>query len=290
MASDATRMYAMVFGAYRPARIAYLVASGPVNTAFHNPELYDAYTIVANSEFSKRNLEDSGFRVDGYIHHAVDLHIMDRAGRSPYPFDRPKDRFTWFVYTANIGPRKGVESFLEAFRMAQKRTDYSIGLRAISNLDGHLKPEDRYIINHAGFGTLEYGQVMRFIAGGDYYLHLVKNESFGLPALEARALGRPLVALRMPPTVEFIPEAGAFWVPVSEVRRVRTYGVMDILSHEYDVAQAADLIVQAHDVRWNYPSQYEDMRARLLEGIEEYHYSKLYRLFADMVAEASEGG
>jgi len=290
MASDVTRMYALIFSGYQPARIAYLVASGPINTAFHNPDLYGAYTTIANSEFSKKNLEDSGFRVDGYIHHAVDLHLMERAGRSPVTFERPRDRFTWFVYTANVGPRKGVDAFLEAFRIAQRKTDYSIGLRAVSDLDSYLKPDDRYILSHARFGVLEYEQVMRLIAGGDYYLHLVKNESFGLPALEARALGKPLVALRMPPTVEFIPEPGAFWVPVSEVRRVRSYGVMDILSHEYDVAQAADMIVQAHDVRWNYPSQYEDMRSRLLEGIEEYHYSNLYGLFADMIAEASEGG
>lgn len=283
MVSANTKRYAQLFSFYGPTRIAYLVAEGPVDQLFHPPSLYSRYITVANSEFSKNNLEASGFRVDGYIHHAIDLNLINKARNSPEVFDRPKEKFTWFVYTAQVGVRKHPETFLEAFRLAQKKTDYSIGLRAISALESYLRPDDKYIINHAKFGTLPYDAVLRFIAGGDYYLHLTKCESFGLPALEARALGKPLIAVKMPPTIEFVPEEGAFWVRSNEVEQVGGYGFMDFLIHHYDIREAADAIVQAHDIRWNYPSEYEDMSQKLLEGIEEYHYRNLYKKFVELL-------
>lgn len=283
MISHNTKRHAQLFSFYGPTRIAYLVAEGLVDQNFHPPSLYSRYITIANSEFSKANLEASGFRVDGYIHHAIDLDLIRKARTDPMKFDRPKERFTWFVYTAQTGVRKHPETFLEAFRIAQRKTDYSIGLMAISALEPYLKPDDKHIINHARFGTLPYDYVLRFIAGGDYYLHLTKSESFGLPALEARALGKPLVAVRMPPTTEFIPEGGAFWVPFKEVKAVGGYGFMEFLIHEYDVKEAADMIVQAHETRWKYNSEYEDMRQKQLERIEEYHYKNLYKQFADLM-------
>ena len=58
---------------------------------------------------------------------------------------------------------------------------------------------------------------------------------------------------------------------------------MQFLIHEYDIKEAADMIVQAHETRWKYNSEYEDMRQKLLKGIEEYHYSKLYKKFVDLL-------
>jgi hypothetical protein len=39
------------------------------------------------------------------------------------------------------------------------------------------------------------------------------------------------------------------------------------------------MIAQAHDIRVNYPSQYEDMRQKMLEGVEEYDYRVKYKEF-----------
>jgi len=283
MISANVKRHVQLFSYYGPVRIAYLVAEGVVDSTFHPPSLYRRYVTIANSEFSAGNLRNSGFRVDACLHHAIDIEQCSRAMRNAKPFGRPKDRFTWFVYTAQTGVRKHPETFLDAFRIAQKKTDYSIGLRAISKLEPYLAEDDKFIFNDADFGSLPHHEVLQFIARGDYYLHLTKCESFGLPALEAMALGKPVVAVRMMPTTEFIPPDGAFWVSFYEVERVGGYGFMDFLIHNYDVQEAADVIVQAHDVRWNYPSQYEDMRQRLLERAKEYDYRRKYRVFVDLL-------
>jgi len=283
MISANVKRYVQLFSYYGPIKIAYLVAEGVVDSSFHPPSLYRRYVTIANSEFSAENLRNSGFRVDGYLHHAIDIEQCSRAMSSAEPFERPKDGFTWFVYAAQTGVRKHPETFLDAFRIAQRKTDYSIGLRAISKLEPYLAEDDKFIFNDADFGSLPYYKVLQFMARGDYYLHLTKCESFGLPALEAMALGKPIVAVRMKPTTEFFPEEGAFWVSFNEVERVGGYGFMDFLIHNYDVQEAADMIVQAHDVRWNYPSQYEDMRQRLVERAKEYDYRKIYRKFVDLL-------
>jgi glycosyltransferase involved in cell wall biosynthesis len=107
-------------------------------------------------------------------------------------------------------------------------------------------------------------------------MHLSRSEGFGMPALEARALGIPLIAVDMQPTTEFIPRKAAYWVPTRDTARVDGYGMMSFIEHIYDVDEAADMLVQAHDTYLNHRDDYKEMRHACLAGVEEYAHARMY--------------
>ncbi|MEM4765465.1 MAG: glycosyltransferase [Nitrososphaerota archaeon] len=278
-ATDKLRFLMQLFMTYDGNRIAYITCEGRIDTTFFKPTLFKPYKVYANSGFTAMNMMESGLPVHGIIHHAVDMELIEDARRNPAQLPASNPDETIFTYVGQIGVRKRPELFLEAFRRASRKTGYKIKLITVSGVAGLLKPEDHNVIEIARFGSLPYKEVLRIIAGSHYYYHMTTSEGFGLPALEARCLGKPLIALNMQPTTEFIPKGGALWVRTTGVRITEYGGLMHIKEHEYDLDEAADAIVQAHDIRLNYPSQYEDMCSKQLRGASRYDYKVLYKKF-----------
>jgi len=278
--SQNLRFWMQVFMGYAGRKILYLGAWGKPDMTYYSPTIFQPYRVYANSMHTLRFLAAAGMKVDGVVHHALDMDLVAQARRNPakLPIDR-NDGKTVFCYTANIDYRKRPDLMLEAFRKAQRRTDYRITLVTVSRISRLLTKDDRDIVELAHFGSLPYEQVLSIISASDYYLHLTTCESFGLPALEARALGRPIIALDGTPTTEFIPRGGALWVPVHGTAPEMAMGFGSYSLYIYDTDEAADMIAQAHDIRVNYPSQYEDMRQRMFEGVEEYDYRVKYKEF-----------
>lgn len=279
--SERLRFFLQVFMMHSNRRIAYVTCEGPLDKHFYKPSIFQPYKVYANSYFSAKNLMESGITVHGVIHHAVDMDLIGDAMKNPAHLPADDNQETLFTYVGQIGPRKRPELFLEAFRKASRKTGHKIKLITVSGISRMLKPEDHNVIEIASFGSLPYREVLKIISGSHYYLHLTTSEGFGLPALEARCLGKPLVALEMQPTTEFIPKKGCLWVKVTEMRRTKYMGYMDFIEHLYDIDEAADIIAQAHDIRLNYPSQYEDMRHKQLAGAKKYDYRVMYKRFIE---------
>jgi glycosyltransferase involved in cell wall biosynthesis len=273
------KWWAMAFSGHYSRKICYIVCEGRVDKEYHIPGLYNLYEIYANSYFSKKFLDEAGFKVKGVVHHAVDLNEVKQAINNPIKLNKPYNDFVWFIYVGQVNIRKCVDLILEAFRKAQQKMDYKIGLCLISEATQYLKPDDKNIIQIATFGSLSHLDVLRHIAGADFYLHLTKSESFGIPALESRAVGTPLVCLKMPPTTEFIPEGASLWVNNKGIVELGKIGGLDLVGYDYDINEASDVIAQAYDIYINQKSKYEDMKAKCLEGIEEYDFHNKYKVF-----------
>jgi glycosyltransferase involved in cell wall biosynthesis len=278
--SENLRFWMQIFLGYEGRKILYLGAWGKPDMTYYQPTIFQLYRVYANSMRTLKLLAAAGMKVDGVVHHGLDMDAVAWARENPasLPISRD-DGKTVFCYTANIDYRKRPDLILEAFRKAQKKTDYRIALVTVSRISKLLRQDDRDIYELGQFGKLPYEQVLSIISASDYYLHLTTCESFGLPALESRALGRPIVALDGEPTTEFIPRGGAFWVPIQGTTPEMEMGFGAYILYIYDTDEAADMIAQAHDIRVNYPSQYEDMRQRMLEGVEEYDYRVKYKEF-----------
>ncbi|MEM2607393.1 MAG: glycosyltransferase [Candidatus Bathyarchaeia archaeon] len=273
--SDWMRFYSQFFMTYAGKKWAYFTAEGPIDNTYYPPTLYMSYTVVANSAWTKEWLRDAGIKVHHIVHHAIDLQMIEEAKASA---QRLNDKTT-LTYVGQTGPRKRVDLMLNAFEKAVYRTQQGIALYTISALDSLSPNLSAHVHQVATFGSKSHLEVLSLIASSDYYIHLSTCEGFGLPALEARALGIPLICVDMDPTREFIPRKGALWVKYHNTVKVDGYGWMSFIEHIYDPLEAAELIEQAHDIRLNYPSHYEDMRQHLLEGIEEYDYHNKYRIF-----------
>jgi len=276
---DGVKMYATVFLSYASPKILYLSAEGHVNTNIHNASLYNCYDIYTCSHFTKEFLLEADMKVKGVIHHAVDLAECNEALKQPIIFQKPNKKFVWFFYIGGNRKRKRQDIMLEVFREAQKKLDYNIGLQYIADIDDLIQPNDKYIIKMAGFGSLSHLNVMRHLAGADYYLHLTMSEAFGIPALEARALGKPLICLKMPPTIEFIPPKSALWIYNITMNDNDELGLLKLVKFEYDKAEAVDKIIQAYDIFVNYPSEYENMKQECLKDIEKFDYHNAFKVF-----------
>jgi len=273
------KSWAMIFSGYRNKKICYILCEGKVDKSYHTPGLYNIYEIYANSYFSKKFLDEAGFKVKGVVHHTVDIKEVEEAKNNPIRFKKPNDNFAWFIFAGQDNKRKRVDLILEAFRRAQEKTNYNIGLLLISNAEKYFRPDDKNIIQIAPFGSLNHLEVLRYMAGADFYLHLTKSESFGIPALESRAVGTPLVCLKMPPTIEFIPENASLWINNTGMIEIDRWGGVYVIGYDYDVDEASEVIAQAYDIYINYKSKYEDMKAKCLENIEEYDYHNKYKVF-----------
>jgi glycosyltransferase involved in cell wall biosynthesis len=277
--SNEPKWWAMALLGQYGRKICYATCEGSIDKEFHTPGLYNQFELYANSGFTKRFMEEAGFKVKGVVHHAVDLKEVKQARDNPIFYKKPNDKFVWFIYVGQGYDRKRPDLMLEAFRKAQQKTNYNIGLLAISDIQQYLKPDDKNIIQIASPGSLSHLDVLRYIAGADYYLHLSRAEGFGLPVLESRAVGTPLICLKMSPTIEFTPPGSALWVDVNGFEIKDNIGYIKFYLHNYDLDEASDVIAQAYDIYINQKSKYEDMKAKCLEGIEEYDYHNKYKVF-----------
>jgi len=276
MISTEMHYYLALFYAHPTLRLAYLTAEGPLDKSWWSPNILSQYITVANSGWTARWLADAKIRVDAVVHHAYNPKVVAEAKKNPYTPAGPDGDTVWFSYIGQVGPRKRVEIALQSLRIAQRRTGYRVGLVTNAEITPLLQSDDRKIVKVGSFGSLPREMPLALIAGSQYYLHLSRSEGFGMPALEARALGKPLVAVDMMPTREFIPRGAALWVPVKETLQVESFGPMAFVEHVYDVEEAADIIVQAYDTYVNDRDAYQDMVERCLEGVEAYAHTNKY--------------
>jgi len=275
--------YLSLFYAHPTQRLAYLTAEGPLDKSWWRPSILAEYKTVANSRYTARWLSDAGIRVDAVVHHAYNPTVINKAKKNPYTLAEYGDDTVWFSYIGQVGPRKRVDIALQSLRIAQRRTGYRVGLVTNAEIMPLLESDDRKIVKIGSFGSLQRDRALALIAGTQYYLHLSRSEGFGMPALEARALGKPLVAVDMMPTTEFIPRGAAFWVPVKDTQLTDGLAPQAFMEHIYDVEEAADIIVQAYDTYMNHREAYQDMVARCLEGIEDYTPMNKYPLLLRML-------
>jgi glycosyltransferase involved in cell wall biosynthesis len=277
MVDSNMHFYLSLFQAHPVKRLAYLTAEGPLDIVWWRPNLFNGYVVVANSNWTARWLTESKIDVHAIVHHAYNPEMVEQALKKPLTPQGNDGRTVWLSYIGQVGPRKRLEVALDALRLAQRRTGYGIGLVTNAPVDPYLKPDDRKIVRAGLFGNMPRDRALALVAGSQYYMHLSRSEGFGMPALEARALGIPLIAVDMQPTTEFTPRKAAYWVPARDIVRVDGYGMMSFIEHVYEVDEAADILVQAYDTYLNHRDDYEEMKHACLAGVEEYAHTRMYQ-------------
>jgi glycosyltransferase involved in cell wall biosynthesis len=116
------------------------------------------------------------------------------------------------------------------------------------------------------FGRLPRLTILSLIANSHILALPSLAEGFGLPILEAMALGTPCVHAELPPLMEF---STCFTVPVTGVsyldKAEAGLGGIIFESHIWDVDEFANRILEVADLVRNNREQLEDWRARSFE-------------------------
>lgn len=184
--------------------------------------------ITTISEFTKQRLmhhfklPDSKIEV---IHNPVPLQIfkrVDKAQMSPVPK----------ILQIGGGHNKNVDHLIEAVR------GLNVELLLIRKVDPALSQKmDAYGIRYKYYPLLSYEQVYEKYVEADMLYFASNYEGFGMPILEAQAVGRPLITS----TVASMPEVagpGAHYVDYQSVADIRAA----VLKLVEDVSYKNDLV------------------------------------------------
>lgn len=247
------------------------------------------FEVIANSRYSAERLQDAGIKVIDVIPHGVPSYEIEYAlSEAPKYRKVIEEQFSdkvVFGVVARAHFRKGLDALYEAVkRLSEKRDNFVVlMITDHSELPKIQKVPNCYYV--ATFGGRLHREIMTFYAACDYLLHPAYNESFGLPVLEANAVGRPVIACKLPPFEEFADTKANIMFDYDDVElRPSSDGIYYEL-YIYDVQKLVDAMEYAIDIRLNKRDEYEDRCARVRERAAAFRSESLYQKLIEYLGE-----
>jgi len=275
----------------------YGTIEGKVNTKYVHGWMRDV-DFIANSEYTQNKLLEAGLNVVGVVPHGVDLDAIAQAKRSRslglgYMEKLGLNPSKHVVVTtiSNSHPRKGLAFYDKVVEIVGGK-DGSVKFLVITEDRGlnYFKRRGNLVVT-ADFGKLNRITILSIIASSHILALPSLAEGFGLPVLEAMALGTPVVHAELPPLMEF---STGFTVPVRDVAyfdrsEVGPSGIV-YEQHLYDASEFAEVVLQVVDMLRSKKEAVVDWRVRSYERAVQYSiyavYSKLLRLMGFFFEEA----
>jgi len=252
--------------------IYYGPVEGKLDTRSLKPWMREV-DFVAVSNYVRDKLVEAGLRVIDVVHHGVDLERIEEAKKMPgaglsylkdHGLDPSKDVIVTTI--ANSHPRKGLAWYDMVVDEVSKK-DGSIRFLVITEEKGlnYFKQRPNLVVT-ADFGKLNRTTILSVIANSHVLAIPSFAEGFGLPALEAMALGAPVVHAALPPLMEF---STGFVVPVEGVSYLdsASVGPSGIIyeEHMWEPSKFAEVLLQVVDLVRNKKEAIEDWRAKSAE-------------------------
>lgn len=257
---------------------------------------------VAPSVYVKRKLEEVGLRVVDVVYHGVDLEDVVKARSAgsfaleyfkKYGLDPSKHVVVTTI--ANSHPRKGLAWYDRVVEEVGKR-DGSVKFLVITEDKGltYFRKRPNLVVT-ADFGKLPRVTILSVIANSHVLAIPSLAEGFGLPVLEAMALGTPVVHAELPPLMEFSTGFTVRVVDVVEYDRAEVGPSGIIFEHHlWEPTEFAEVLLQVVDLLRNRREAIVDWRALSWERVRYFSiyrtYPRLLRYFADGVPEELDDG
>ena len=239
---------------------------------------------VAVSNYVRDKLLEAGLRVVDVVHHGVDLKQAEQARRMrgaglKYMQEHGLDpsKHTIVLTIANSHPRKGLAWYDKVVSIVEER-DPSIKFLVVTEDRGlfYFSRHSNLVVT-SDFGRLPRLTILSLIANSHILAMPSLAEGFGLPALEAMALGTPCIHAELPPLMEF---STCFTVPVTGVSYLdkTEAGVSGIIfeSHLWDVDEFASRILEVASLVRNNREQLEEWRAKSIEAAGKLDIHETY--------------
>ena len=267
----------------------YGTVEGKVNTKYVHGWMREV-DFIANSEYTQNKLLEAGFNVVGVAPHGIDLDSVVQAKRSKSlglgymeKLGLNPSKHVIVTTVANSHPRKGL-AFYDKVAEIVGGKDGSVKFLVITEDRGlgYFKSRGNLVVT-VDFGKLNRITILSIIASSHILALPSLAEGFGLPVLEAMALGTPVVHAELPPLMEF---STGFTVPVRDVAyfdrsEVGPSGIV-YEQHLYDASEFAEVVLQVVDMLRNRREAVVDWKVKSYERALQYSiytvYSKLLRL------------
>jgi len=254
----------------------YATIEGKPLRKFIRPWMLDHILYVANSNYTKDKLTEAGFPIYDMIYHGVNFKLVESA-KSLSSTIRKKikqdvgDKVVLGV-VSNSHKRKGLEPFLNVCSELLSRRD-DVRVFIITNAQFQA-PKGVSIENL--FGKLTHTEVLAFIGAFDYLVIPSLSEGFGLPLVEANALGVPVIHCNYPPLSEITGNHNLTF-PYETVSVEDLGDGIDYELHIWNKNDFLSTLEDAIDCIKKRPSEYEDRRSKALEHARKFDIRILYR-------------
>ena len=261
---------------------------GPVEGKLNRRYVYDwmrEVNFIAVSNYVRDKLIEAGLKVVDVVHHGIDIETIVQVKNmkalglgylSSIGLDPEKHVIVTTI--ANSHPRKGL-AWLDKIISEIEKRDPSIKFLVITEEKGlaYFKKHDNLVLR-SDFGKLPRNTILSVIANSHILAIPSLSEGFGLPVLEAMALGTPVVHTSLPPLLEF---STGFVVPAKQISLYDRFdvGSSGILfeQHLYDVNEFADVIIQVIDMYRNKREALIDWRIKSFEVAYKMNIYSMYK-------------
>jgi len=267
--------------------VMYVTTEGVPKKVMITSWMRTGVTYIAVSNYVKAMLESVGVMASKVIYHGINYDILNLvASRIQSRKIALKNRLgakVVFGTVASNHPRKNLKGYASVLKQVVEQ---------VPNAGFFIVTTEQGVSNFAGiprvqavplFGKLTRDEILSTIGSFDFYVHPTYSEGFGLPLLEAQALGIPVIYPYYSPLTEITLEEANLPVEIMDVSSDDFGEGIDFTIHYFDTNSMISQIKNAYDIYLNNKSKYEDMSTKVKEFAKRFDAENLYKEFVDIL-------
>jgi glycosyltransferase involved in cell wall biosynthesis len=139
------------------------------------------------------------------------------------------------------------------------------------------------VIRVGSVNSMPYDHVLRLIGSSDYMVFPSICEGFGMPVLEANAMGVPAIHSWFPPLSEFSSKDFNFTFGYHTEHLVNQGNLQYWVFHEYRPELLAEMITHAVRIRKDSRPEYDEYCKKATEHTRDWDYRRIYKRFLKLL-------
>ncbi|RLJ03207.1 MAG: hypothetical protein DRP11_01440 [Candidatus Aenigmatarchaeota archaeon] len=235
---------------------------------------------IANSKYVFDKLVEAGFNVIDVIPHGILLNQIRKAEKM-IPIVRKHleklhgDKVV-FGAVAFYHPRKGLDLLAEATALlSKKRKDFVVHLITSPQAKKYLPVLDNLYIDTV-FGMRSREDILAFLGACDYVIIPSLAEGFGLPLLEANAMGTPCIFPAYEPLIEIGDMENNLIFDYKYIKLMDIGEGIEFEFHIYDPKDLADQMNYAIYLKRKLEREYKKRCEKVRDVIRKFSAEKVY--------------
>lgn len=242
--------------------------------------MVDSVEFVANSKYTYDRLVEVGFSVKGIVPHGIVRETVEEAKKLVPTVRKELEKIhqnkVIFGAVAFYHIRKGLNYLARAVNILQKkRDDFVVHLVTSRATLEAIKPSAHLYIDTV-FGTRSREEILAFLGACDFVIIPSLAEGFGLPLLEANAMGTPSLYCRYEPLTEVGDPQYNLTFDYEVVRFCDIGEGIEYELHIYNPKKLAEMMDYAIDMYKKDYDTYKKASEQVKGVIEKFDAEKVY--------------